>query len=33
MIARELIQGHGGELSLVESGPGATTFRLDLPAR
>jgi PAS domain S-box-containing protein len=33
MIARELIQGHGGELSLVESVPGGTTFRLDLPER
>jgi PAS domain S-box-containing protein len=32
MIARELVQGHGGELALVRSGSGGTTFGLDLPA-
>jgi signal transduction histidine kinase len=30
-IARELAQGHGGDLSLVESGPAGTTFELRLP--
>jgi len=30
-IARELAQGHGGDLSLVESGAAGTTFELRLP--
>ena len=30
-IARELAQGHGGELSLVASGPEGATFELKLP--
>jgi signal transduction histidine kinase len=30
-IARELAQGHGGELSLVATGPEGTTFELRLP--
>lgn len=30
-IARELAQGHGGDLTLVESGPQGTTFDLRLP--
>jgi signal transduction histidine kinase len=32
-IARELAQGHGGDLSLVETGAAGTTFDLILPAR
>ena len=31
-IAAELVRGHGGALSLVESGEGGTRFRIDLPA-
>jgi len=30
-IARELVRGHGGDLTLVESGGGGTTFRVALP--
>jgi signal transduction histidine kinase len=30
-IARELAQGHGGELTLVSTGPGGTVFELRLP--
>ena len=30
-IARELAQGHGGELSLLSTGPEGTTFELRLP--
>ncbi|HEY2480832.1 MAG TPA: HAMP domain-containing sensor histidine kinase [Caulobacteraceae bacterium] len=30
-IARELAQGHGGELTLVETGPQGTVFELRLP--
>ena len=30
-IARELAQGHGGDLTLVETGPAGTTFELRLP--
>ncbi len=32
-IARELARGHGGELSLVETGPQGTAFRIVLPDR
>ncbi len=32
-IARELLHAHGGEISLVETGPEGTVFRLDLPLR
>jgi len=31
VIAREIINAHGGELTLAESGPGGTTFRIQLP--
>ena len=31
-IARDLARAHGGELSLVRTGPLGTTFRFDLPA-
>jgi signal transduction histidine kinase len=31
-ISRELAQLNGGELVLVETGPGGTTFELRLPA-
>jgi signal transduction histidine kinase len=31
-IAREIAQGHGGDLSLVETGAGNTVFELTLPA-
>lgn len=31
-ISRELAANHGGELRLVETGPGGTTFELRLPA-
>jgi len=31
MIASELAQGHGGTLSVVETGPRGTTFRIVLP--
>lgn len=30
-IAHELVRGHGGELSLVDTGPSGTTFRIRLP--
>jgi hypothetical protein len=30
-IARELAQGHGGDLALVETGPAGSTFELRLP--
>jgi signal transduction histidine kinase len=30
-IARELAQGHGGDLTLVETGPTGTIFELRLP--
>jgi len=30
-IARELAQGHGGDLTLVETGPKGTTFEVKLP--
>ena len=30
-IARELAQGHGGDLLLVETGPRGSTFELRLP--
>jgi len=33
VIAREIINAHGGELTLVETGENGTTFRIDLPAR
>jgi signal transduction histidine kinase len=33
VIAREIINAHGGELTLVETGANGTTFRIDLPAR
>ena len=29
--ARDLLRAHGGELSLVETGPHGTCFRLTLP--
>lgn len=32
-IAREIVRAHGGELSLAATGPGGTTFRIDLPCR
>jgi signal transduction histidine kinase len=32
-IAREIVRAHGGELSLAATGPGGTTFRIDLPRR
>jgi len=31
-IAAELVRGHGGTLTLAETGPGGTTFRISLPA-
>lgn len=30
-IARDLMRGHGGDISLVETGSSRTTFRLELP--
>ncbi|MHB8529814.1 MAG: sensor histidine kinase [Caulobacteraceae bacterium] len=30
-IARELAQGHGGDLALIDTGPAGTTFELRLP--
>jgi signal transduction histidine kinase len=33
VIAREIVTAHGGKLSLVESGAGGTTFRVELPLR
>ena len=32
-IARELAKGHGGDLTLVDTGPGGTVFELTLPAK
>jgi signal transduction histidine kinase len=32
-IARELVRGHGGELTLVSTGPGGTVFRFTLPEK
>jgi len=32
VIARDIMRGHGGDIVLVDSGPGGTTFRLMLPA-
>ncbi len=31
VIAREIINAHGGELALADSGPAGTTFRIELP--
>ena len=31
VIAAELVRGHGGELTLRETGPDGTTFRINLP--
>ncbi|MFM8375991.1 MAG: sensor histidine kinase [Phenylobacterium sp.] len=31
-IARELVQGHGGELALTATGPAGTVFEIQLPA-
>lgn len=33
VIARDLVRGHGGELELVDTGRGGTTFRIVLPHR
>jgi signal transduction histidine kinase len=33
VIAREIVQAHGGELALAQSGPEGTTFRIELPVR
>lgn len=30
-IAREIVRAHGGDLSLAATGPGGTTFRIDMP--
>jgi signal transduction histidine kinase len=30
-IARDLMLAHGGDIALVATGPGGTTFRLSLP--
>jgi signal transduction histidine kinase len=30
-IARELVQGHGGELALTATGPAGTVFEIQLP--
>jgi signal transduction histidine kinase len=32
VIAREIVNAHGGELTLAESGPAGTTFKIELPA-
>ncbi|HEX2524717.1 MAG TPA: HAMP domain-containing sensor histidine kinase [Geminicoccus sp.] len=32
-IVREIMRAHGGEIELLETGPGGTTFRLKLPQR
>lgn len=32
-IARDLVRAHGGELTLVQTGPNGTTFRIDIPDR
>ena len=32
VIARELVRSHGGDLTLVETGNGGTTFRIALPS-
>ena len=31
-ISRDLLRAHGGDIELTESAPGATRFRLTLPA-
>ena len=31
-IAKELVVAHGGDLTLLRSGPGGTVFRIDLPS-
>ena len=33
VIARDIMRAHGGDIELVETGPGGTTFRMLLPAR
>lgn len=33
VIAREITQAHGGELTLADTGPSGTTFQVALPAR
>ena len=32
-IARDLARAHGGDITLVETGPGGTRFRVDIPDR
>ena len=32
-IARDLARAHGGDITLVETGAGGTTFRIDIPDR
>lgn len=32
VIAREIVNAHGGKLTLADSGPAGTTFRIELPA-
>ena len=32
-IARDLVQAHGGTLTLQRTGSGGSTFRMNLPAR
>jgi signal transduction histidine kinase len=32
VIAREIVNAHGGELTLAASGPAGTTFKIELPA-
>ncbi|MCH8139231.1 MAG: HAMP domain-containing histidine kinase, partial [Proteobacteria bacterium] len=31
-IAREIMEAHGGDIELIETGPAGTVFRLDLPS-
>ena len=33
VISRELARAHGGEISLIDTGPQGTTFRLEIPDR
>jgi signal transduction histidine kinase len=33
VIARELARAHGGDISLVSTGPQGTTFRIEIPDR
>lgn len=33
VIARDIMRAHGGDIELVKTGPGGTTFRMLLPAR